>query len=502
MKSAAELSAEALAAVKAARAPELAKAWVQSGTATSGITAYDLEAPSKKLYPVITPLRNETPRVSGKGGIQANWRAITGVNTGKQSIGVAQGKRTAAIVSTTADYIAAYKGIGLEDYVEFEADYAAEHFEDIKATAVDGLLKAMMIGEEFVILAGNTSFALGNTGTVTLSSANTGGSLLGNTAYGVGCVALTAEGYYINGGNVAAGITQTVVRTNMDSTSDTVNCGTANPSPQANVTTANTGANTHCINASVTYVPGAVAYAWYLGPAAGNLVLAAITTINSANLTAAGTGTQVFSTLTASDKSTNSLIYDGLLTMAHNSSLNSYQVTQATGTPGVGTPLTGDGNGGVVEIDRVLKYLWDTWRLSPDEILVNAQEQNSISKLILSGNSSLSAARFMFNADQGALAGGIMVKEYLNKFSMSGAKAIPIKLHPNMPAGQILFITKRLPYPLSNVTNTFQIRTRKEYYQIEWPLRTRRWEYGVYADEVLQHFAPFSLAVIRNIAPS
>lgn len=497
-----QITNESLAAIKAARDPSLAKAWVQSGSATTGITAYDLEAPSKKLYPVITPLRNEIPRVSGRGGIQANWKAITGVNTGKQSIGVAQGKRTAAIVSATADYAAVYKGIGLEDFVEFEAEYAAEYFEDIKATAVDGLLKAMMIGEEFVILAGNSSLALGNTGTITLSSANTGGSLTGNTAYGVGCVALTAEGMYINGGNVAAGVTQTVDRSNMDGTSDTINCGSANPSPQANVTTANTGSNTHCINASVAAVTGAAGYAWYLGPAAGNLVLAAVTTINSANLTAAGTGTQVYSTLTGADKSTNSLIFDGLLTMAHNASLSSKQIVMATGTPGVGTPLTGDGNGGVVEIDEMLKHMWDTWRLSPDEIWVNAQEQNSISKLILSGNSSLSAARFVFNADQGALAGGIMVKSYLNKFTMAGAKEIPIKLHPNMPAGQILFVTKQLPYPLSNVSNVMQIRTRKEYYQIEWPLRTRRWEYGVYADEVLQHFAPFSLGVISNIAPS
>ena len=82
--SAAQLSAETLALVKAAQGipnAELAKAWTQSASAVSGITAYDLEAPSKKLYPVITPLRNEIPRVSGKGGIQANWRAVTGVNT-------------------------------------------------------------------------------------------------------------------------------------------------------------------------------------------------------------------------------------------------------------------------------------------------------------------------------------------------------------------------------------------------------------------------------------
>jgi hypothetical protein len=38
------------------------------------------------------------------------------------------------------------------------------------------------------------------------------------------------------------------------------------------------------------------------------------------------------------------------------------------------------------------------------------------------------------------------------------------------------------------------------YYQIEWPLRSRRYESGVYMDEVLQHMFPPSMAIISNIA--
>lgn len=51
----AQTSAETLALLKAAQGKpdsELAKAWTQSGSATSGITAYDLEAPAKKLYQI------------------------------------------------------------------------------------------------------------------------------------------------------------------------------------------------------------------------------------------------------------------------------------------------------------------------------------------------------------------------------------------------------------------------------------------------------------------
>ncbi len=106
----------------------------------------------------------------------------------------------------------------------------------------------------------------------------------------------------------------------------------------------------------------------------------------------------------------------------------------------------------------------------------------------------------MFAADQSALGGGVMVRTYLNKFSMAGPKTLDIRVHPNMPAGTILMTTKSLPYPLSNVSNVIQMRTRQDYYQIEWPPRARRYETGVYADEVLQNYFPPSMAVISNIA--
>jgi hypothetical protein len=118
---------------------------------------------------------------------------------------------------------------------------------------------------------------------------------------------------------------------------------------------------------------------------------------------------------------------------------------------------------------------------------------------VLTG-SATAAQRFVFNADQGMIAGGVMVRSYLNKFSMDGAKEIPIRLHPNMPPGTILFTTNTLPYPMSNVTNVAQMRLRRDYYQIEWPLRSRKYEYGVYMDGVLQLYFPPSCGTIVNIA--
>jgi hypothetical protein len=246
-------------------------------------------------------------------------------------------------------------------------------------------------------------------------------------------------------------------------------------------------------------VVGACAYAWYLGTV-GNELLAAITTINSVLLTAAAAGTQNISALPSSDNSRNNLVFDGLMSFAFQGGTNgAYLRTMPTGVGGVGTALTSDNAGGIVEIDVALQAFWDNYRLSPDCIWVNSQEQKNISAKVLTG-SATAAQRFVFNSDQGQVAGGTVIKSYMNKFTMDGNKEIPIKLHPNLPAGTILFTTSQLPYPLSNVSSVLRILTRRDYYQIEWPQRSRKYEYGVYADEVLQNYFPPAFGAITNIA--
>jgi hypothetical protein len=470
--------------------------FTQPGSATDGLNYYDLELGAKFVYPVLTPLRNEIPRVSGKGGIQANWRAVTGINTSGLRIGVSVGHRNAYQAISYADYIAVYKGIGLETSVDFEAQYAGMGFDDIRAIAARVGLEATMLGEEYQILGGNTSMALGTTPTPSLSTSTSGGSLAAQT-WSVICVALAFDGYL--NGSVSGGIQQAITRTNADGSSDTFGGGAALKS--SNATQATTG-TTSTISASVAGVQGAAGYAWFWGTA-GSEVLGAITTINSVLITAAATGTQTAASLSGNggtDYSTNALAFDGLLTQALKSGQNAYVAAQPTGTAGAGTPLTSDGAGGIVEIDTLLKNRWDLYRLSPDTMWVNSQEATDISqKIMTTSSSNPGAQRFVFAVDQGNIKGGVMARSYLNKFSMAGPKDVEIRVHPNMPPGPILFTSKTLPYPLSNVGNVMQIRTRQDYYQIQWPLVTRQWQYGVYADEVLQHYFPPSMGVIYNI---
>jgi hypothetical protein len=463
----------------------------QGAGANSGLTFYDLELGAKFLYPVLTPLRNMIPRVSGKGGIQAAWRAITAINTTGLRFGVSSANRGGVLAVATQDYTATYKGIGVETSVDFEAQYAGQEFDDVRAIGAKTGLEALMLGEEAMILGGCASSSLGVTPTPSLAASATGGTLAAQT-WSVICAAMTLDG--LMNGAIAGGVQGQITRTNADGSSDTFGGGVAKKS--ANATVVTTGA-TGLISASVTPVPGALGYAWFWGTA-GAETLGAITTINSVIISASASGGQTASSLGANDNSANVLAFDGLIYQAVKSGSGAYNYTMPSGTAGIGTPLTSDGAGGISEIDAALKYMWDNYRLSPDAMWVSSQEALNISRKILLG-SQTAAQRFVFETAQDLVGGGIMVRTYLNRFSMQGGSVVDIKVHPNMPAGTILMTTKTLPYPLAGVGNVVQIRTRQEYFQIEWPLRTRKYEYGVYADEVLQNYFPPSMALITNI---
>src|SRR6185312_14551872 len=132
-----------------------------SGVA-GNLNAFDLRGPALQLYPVITPLRNRLPRqLSDRGDLATRWKAITGVNTSGFELGVAPGRRSAEMSVTEQDYVASYAGLGLEASIDWEAVWSGGKEFDNKATLVQSLLRAVMIGEENVILNGNASMPLG-----------------------------------------------------------------------------------------------------------------------------------------------------------------------------------------------------------------------------------------------------------------------------------------------------------------------------------------------------
>jgi hypothetical protein len=467
---------------------------ISTGT---GLVAFDLQAPAKNLYPFVTPIRNALPRIGGGTGTATNWRQVTAlVGSGFDAMGwVPEGQRSGQMSYSTASKSAAYVTIGEEDAATYEAISAGRYLEDIQARMSFRLLQKLMLKEEMAILGGNASLQLGTPATPVLSASGSGATLPAAT-YSVIVVALTLEGYQNSG--LAAGIATTKTITGADGKTFVLSGGSSNKS--ANATQAVTLGQT--LFASVTALQGAVAYAWYVGTA-GSETLQAITTINSATFAAALTGgQQAVSAITADNSANASYAYDGLLTTALKPGSNAYVRIQPTGTAGSGTPLTASGRGSVVEIDTMFQTMWNLYQLSPTVLYVNVQELKNITDKVLS-NASGPLLRYEVTGDGTAydLAAAGAVSFYFNPFTLNGGLRIPVRIHPRVPPGTIIGWAENLPvqYQSNEVPNVAEVKTRQDYYQIDWPVVTRQRQVGVYAEEVLAVYAPFAMGVITNI---
>jgi hypothetical protein len=472
------------------RADSIEKA-ISTGT---GLIAYDLQAPAKNLYPVNTPIIKSIPRVGGGVGTATNWRQVNAI-TGSgfnNTPWVPEGQRAGQMSYSTSNKAAPYVTIGEEDQVTFEAISAGRTFEDVQASMTMRLLQKMMLKEEAAVLFGNTSIALGTPATPVLSVAAAGATLPAAT-YSVIVVALTAEG--MQNSSVALGVATSKTVTGADGKTFVVNGGSSNKS--TNATQAVTLGQS--LSATVTAIQGAAGYAWYVGTA-GSETLQAITSINSLIITAPlSSGNQAASTVTA-DCSSNGTGYDGLLTTALKAGSGAYLNYLATGTAGTGTVLTASGKGSVNEIDQMMLTMWNNYQVSVDVLYVNGQQQKDITtRCLQSGSAPLLQYFADPKAGEYALTAGGAVEYYYNPYLN---KKIPIKVHPNLPAGTILGWAENLPvqYQSNEVPNVAEIKTRRDYYQIDWPIQTRAQQAGVYAEETLAVYAPFAFGVLANVA--
>jgi hypothetical protein len=454
-------------------------------TTATGIVNFNLEPVAKTLFPVITPLRNSIPRiVDNNGGTGINWKAITAINPGGTPATMREGRRSGYIDQTEADYSVNFATIGLENYITEQAVMAAKGFDDALAIAGDNLLWATMIAEELLDLGGNQSKPFGTAAAPT-GTAVAGGSLASGTALYCKVIALTLDGY--NRALQNAAVVQTITRTNGDGTSDVINGGCSILSA-ASATVTPSGSNL-AATWKTTAKPGAFGYAWFVGTALGSLAFAGVTSINVFTQIEAASGAQLDGSLTATDYSANPYAYDGLVTIAANA--GAYVSLD-------GATLTADGAGGIVEIDSFLSAFYVSRKVSPTCMWVNPQEANNITKKVLGGGSGSGAYRVTTPGAASVVAGGLVVA-YLNKYAVGGATELPIKTHPNLPAGKIFFDCENIPYPLANIPGARRKILRREYWQVLWPQVTMNRQTGTYFDGAIQCYTPFAMGVMDNI---
>lgn len=487
---------------------------------------HDLRPVVQMLYPYreLIPRSSRLPRVAADGGNAFHWKRIVGININGASSGVSEGNRGARIQLSEQDLTAAYKTLGLESSVSFEARLGARNLSpEALGISVQSALRSLMIDEEKILINGNATLALGQTPTPTLTAgAVTGltGTFSSGTVY-VMCVALTGMGYlgaspYSSTTNLG-GIPGQITKVNADGSTDTFGGGSAIPSAEASVSTS----GTQCVTATAAVVSGAFAYAWFVGSSSGSEYLAGITPSNQAIFTKYPANTnqpignlKVGSTYT--DNSVDALVPDGVLSQVFGQvtgpAPGQFMSTNPVLPTGVSYTQSGSivytmpsGNTGLTlsgtnfaEIDAVLRAAYDQYKIGFDRILISATDVLDSFGAMLGQSSGSSAFRILFDADQetGRIVAGRRVTSYLNKFFNN---TLEVEVHPYIPPGCILFWSDRSPYELSGVANLLEAHVRQDYYQIQWPWRSRRYEYGVYVDESFPlYFTPAFAAIVNK----
>ena len=490
---------------------------------------YDLRPIVQMLYPYreLIPRISRLPRVPADGGNAFHWKRITGVNVNGASSGVSEGNRGARIAISEQDLTAAYKTLGYESSVTFEARLGARNLSpEALGISVQSALRSLMIDEEKILINGNASVPLGTTPTPTLVAgavAGLTGTFSSATVYVV-AVALTGMGQLAyspyNSVTNTGGVLGQVTKINADGTTDTYGGGSAQPSAEASVATS--GSN--CVTATVTLVSGAFAYAWFVGTATGAEYFAGITPSNQAIFTKApATTNQPIGNLKVgtsyADNSVDQLVPDGILNQVFGAVTGPSPGQSMSTNPLLPSGISFSSGGSIIysmaagntgltlagsninEIDAVLRAAYDQYKIGFDRILISATDVLSSFGAMLGQASTANGFRLLFDADAetGRIIAGRRVTSYLNKFFNN---TLDVEVHPYVPPGCVLFWSDRSPYELSGVANLLEAHVRQDYYQIQWPWRSRRYEYGVYVDETFPCYFTPAFAAIINLNPT
>lgn len=501
----------------------------------TGLNFYYLEQTAKSIYPVFYPLLASVPRVqpmyNGQvvGGTGVNWKAITAINAKVGGIpaypGISEGNRNAGISYTEKDYFAAYKYLGYDTQVSFQAQQTGLGLEDNIALSQVSLLNATLNDEERMMLYGNSGsagngFQLGTAATpvaaLVLDSAlptGTTSTIPGSTNVSAYVIAVTGWGIQMaSPTGTGAGLQLPFTRTNMDGSTDVINGGTSAVSAASSVVV--TDSTHHAVLFTTTAIAGAMGYGWYVNttdasaPTKANSVFAALTSAPNYTATFVPTGTNQKANASNStgdfttDRSANALDFDGLTTWAFNYASNaspSYWKDLNGGN------LTSNGDGTIAEFEALLDFLWSQYKLTPDTIWVGGTLIDAVTKKITGAGTANATTRMNFFTDgAGKLTGGTFATAYRSKYGPGQQKTLNLITHPWLPQGVIFFDLVNNPYPAAGnaIPAVRRVVTLEDHFSIKWPYTKLQHQLGVYVFETMQHYIPFGIGILTGVGAS
>lgn len=477
-----------LARLKAAEA-DLVKDLSLTTPLSTGLVAFDLEAPSKKIFPRMTPLRNRVPRQRGIG-TSRRFKRITGISgtgTGVATIrpGITDATTTAfgslnLIRGSKVGYQAdektiPYKQNSISDLVNWSAQFAGQGYEDLRQLSQTTVLYASMLSEERLILNGrgtDSGFvgALAVPAGVTLAVRAAVAGETGNSAN------IASYFVYVTAENGEFG----------ESNSSTVVSTTGMAASTGNVVDVTIG----------TDVAGATGYKVYAGTVTGqaNAFFIGRTGYNKFTIqfTGGGTGGAINTGATAptTDTSGSAQDYDGLLSILGGGS-------SIAGAAGYSTRInsafssTNPGS----ELETAFSAMWVANKADPDDAFLAGQDRKQLSDLLKTASS----ANYRLAISQSETGNAVLGSVVVGIQNEVTGKMVNLEVLPWLVQGNAMIASWTLPFPDSQVPSTVEMTNVQDYMAVQWPVIQFTYDISSYWFGNLTFYAPSYWGLIQGV---
>ena len=428
---------------------------ISGSNTVAGFAVYDLQAPSKKIFPVLTPFRNRLPRTPGVGSA-VNWKQITSISGSgganavptffqaelpSNSVGGLTLNLPPEIAFGAADKSTTYRVMGASGSNSMISQFAGRGYEDIRALVGLSVLQSTMLAEERALWSGRATSAV-QPATVAAASAATSSAFP---------TSITGAGT-----NLWIQVTAVTMLGETTAASATSVSGTF-------------------ANVKVTWAAsiGAESYNVYIGtgitdPGTGSHYLAGST--SSLQFIIAGALPTAGANPPLSDTTGNTNAYSGFFKSLETGTNTSVAVQNAKVA--------------LADVQGVFQDRYINLKADPDELWADPRTRREFSDLVANTAGS-PAYGYRVNIEPSGQAGvmaGFLASAVLNE---STGKEVPLRAHPWFQLGNMVGVSYTLPFPNSEVPNVHEVKLTQDYLQIDWPVidmnyRTSVIAYGSY----------------------
>jgi hypothetical protein len=482
----------------------------------AGMYGYSLEAPMKLLVPALQSWARQIPRQTIPTGFQQEFKRITASGIVGRST-FAAGKRGSSATLTTDHGYVNFGRITSGVYsVDEDTIYAAGSYDNALARATSlALLNGMRV--ECAHIVGGNVYALGAPAITAGENSNVAGTLNASYTYYVFVRALTmmaSQKALLAHGWLTPDATTRACAPKASVTVDLTDGYSAVTSASNGAAVATPGA-THSIDIAWSAIPGAVAYAIFIGHSDG-----------LTNATFQGVTAQCAVTLTSVDTG------GSKASQTDQTSVDGYGVTQTIDTTGDTTADTNDYNGllaqlygigvgGVTpsgcylnhlggkisslngtqipEFQDMLTQVYLNQLMTDDVMLIiGGQVQEAINRAFGAGASTsvLRLVAPLNGPEQKDISGGLFVTGYIHPITK---RVIPLVIDPNLWGGVALAVPLSMPYPNSGIDSPTKVWLSYDWIQREYAITepTRNYENQVKGGVAV--YAPLAYGIIDNI---